>query len=149
MQNIENVLNGFERSVTEHYSATSIRGITPLFTLIERNVWENIFTYSSIPSKDVEIMFQRLFGDLPLAQEIYRGNIDAVSLPIRELIAITNFLEQHQLPWRPAEDQLQHYEEMEEYFADAKQKFASVYSIQNALDVYGNEVLECFREDED
>src|SRR5262249_52397242 len=85
--------------------------------------------------------FRQLFKEVPVAEEIYSGNLTEVADPLKELSAVNHFLTERGLAWQPPEEPCQHYaEEMREYLEEARQRFSDAPDMQRALRNYQRDV---------
>ena len=147
IENIEQLLAGFERNINDNDSAAVLNGRPVVFALISRAVWDAIASSSPPPSGPAPTLFQRLFKGVPAAEGIYRGNLAKVAGHLEELSGVYKFLAGRGLTWRPAEDPSQHYpEEMRAYLEAARQAFRDSPVALKGLNDYEAEVADLLKE---
>jgi hypothetical protein len=149
IENIEMLLQGFERNINDAPNAALLNGLPVVYALICAEVWQAITKAAPKSAEKPPELFQQLFENSPIAQGIYANNLKKVAKQMRELIAVNKFLAARGLAWHPADDVEQHYsEEMTEYLKAAQLAFADNEVILKALKRYKNDVSDLL-EDED
>jgi hypothetical protein len=141
IEDVEQLLVGFERNINDPPPTATFDGRPVVFALISLRVWEEIVRAAPPPEEPAPTLFRRVFGDSAIAEGVYDGKLKAVSGPLGELAAISAFLADRRLAWRPADDVSQHYsEEMLEYLAEARDAFSDSAAVQQGLKRYTREV---------
>src|SRR6266542_4677180 len=141
IEDIEQLLGLVERCVTMDQDAVVLDGSRVLFALICRAVWDAIARAGGATDEPNTALFERLFQDVPVARDIYRGNLTKVSRPLRELAAVHDFFTGRGIGWRPPEDPEQHYaDEMRRYLRAARRTFRDCPAVLKGLDAYEQEV---------
>jgi hypothetical protein len=146
---IENLLKVFERNVTMGEDAGLLHGRRILYALVCRVVWDALAKAGPAEKGATSALFERLFADVPIAHEIYRGGLTKVARHLRELAAVNHFLAGRGLAWRAPEPESaeQHYdEEMRQFLAEARGTFHGAPVVLRALDDYEGEVADLLEE---
>jgi hypothetical protein len=139
IQDVEQLLTGFERNINDYPRAAVLEGIPVVFALVCKAVWDGL---ARAPTPGTPATwFQELFKSVPVAEEMYGGRREAVSGHLRELAAVSRFLAGRGLVWRSADNPGQDYpEEMRQYLAEARQTFRDSAVMLDALKQYEGEV---------
>jgi hypothetical protein len=150
IEDVERLLGCFERNVNDLESAAVLDGRPIVFALICKAVWDAIARVRAEANRKgpPTALFRGMFEDVPLAQEIYARNLTPVAWQVRELSAVNGFLTRRGIPWHPADDPSQHYtDEMRQYLAEARQRFADSAAMLGALIDYQREVGDLFEDE--
>jgi hypothetical protein len=143
IENVEQLLSGFERNINDNPRAAVLNGRPVVFALIACNVWAAVAAAAPPPSAPAATVFQRLFKGVPAAEGIYRGKLANVTRHLQELAGVHQFLAGRGLTWRPAEDPSQHDPgEMRAYLEAARQAFRDSPPVLQGLKQYEAEVAE-------
>ena len=137
---VEKLLACFERNINDYGNAAVLRGRPVVFALICWSVW-NALAGGSVGEAEASLW------DLPEAQDVYRENQKQVTNLIHELAAVSQFLAKRGIPWKPADDAGQHYdEEFQQYLEEARRNFKDCPELLDAFDLYEEDIEE---EDDD
>jgi hypothetical protein len=148
IKNLEQLLWGFERNMNDYENAAVLNGQRIVFALIYRGVWSAIAQSTPPTHESPTTQFRRLFEGVPIAEEIYQGNLAKVSRHLGELSAVSNFLASCGLAWKPAEEVGQHFtEEMRQFLEEARQGYRDSPSVLQALDDYERESRDLLEDD--
>jgi hypothetical protein len=148
IRTIEHLLACFERNINDDRNAAVLDGQRVVFALACRAVWEAIARAGPQKREPSSACFQRLFGSVAVAEEIYRGDLGEVSEPLQEMSAVSQFLTDRGLNWRLADNPEQHYpEEMRQYLAEARQAFSGSAAVLDGLKAYEREVSDLLEDD--
>jgi hypothetical protein len=138
---IERLLTCFERNINDYFKAAVLEGERVVFALICRAVWDAIARAGPEVRETSRVRFQRLLGDVTAAEEIYGLSEARVSKQLKELSAVSHFLGERGISWRPAEHPGQHYpEDMRQYLAEARQTFSGSAVVLGGLKAYERKV---------
>jgi hypothetical protein len=141
IKTIERLLTCFERNMNDYFNAAVLGGQRVVFALICRAVWDAVARASPPAREPASARFQRLFGGVAVAEEIYRGSLAEVSKPLKELSAVSEFLTDQGLGWRPADHPGQHYpEDMRQYLVEARRTFSGSAAVLDGLKAYERKV---------
>src|SRR5205807_206218 len=108
LADLEGLLDLVERSVTLDADTVVLNGHRVLFALVCQTVWEAVVRAAGGGHEPSSLLFERLFSGVPLARELYQGNLTDVAQPLREFAAVQDFLAERGLAWRPPSDPEQH-----------------------------------------
>jgi hypothetical protein len=148
IKNIERLLACFERNINDHSSAAVLKGQRVVFALICWAVWDALARSSPPVPGTASTWFRQLFGDVAVAEEIYHGSLTKVSKHLRELSAVSNFLADRELAWKPADNTGQDYPpEMRQYLAEARRTFSDSAVVREGLKDYEREVSDLLKDD--
>jgi hypothetical protein len=148
IEDVEQLLWGFERNINDYNRTAVLNGQPVVFALICRAAWDTLARAFSPGKGSATAWFRQLFEGVPAAEEIYRGSLKEVSMHLRELVAVGNFLAERGLAWKPADDPGQDYpEEMRQYLAEARQTFSDSPVLLDALKRYEHEVRDLLQDD--
>ena len=137
---LEQLLWGFERNINDNGTAAVLHGRPVVFALICRKVWDAVARCGAPAGSDTA-RFGKVFNDVPVADEIYRGSLTKVSRQLRALSAVSDFLAARGIGWKAPDDPSQHYsDEMREYLAEARHTFRDSEVVLAALKAYEREV---------
>jgi hypothetical protein len=140
-ETIELLLRCFERTMNDPPEAALLDGRPVVFALVAATVWNAIVRAAPKPSGDDRATFDRLFKGVPVANEIYSERLEDVTLQLRELAAVSDFLAARTLPWTPATDLGQHYgDDMRQFLAEARATFQDSAVVLNGLKAYEHQV---------
>ncbi|MBN9117691.1 MAG: hypothetical protein J0I06_00720 [Planctomycetes bacterium] len=143
---IEQLLRGFERNINDGPGYAALNGQPVVFALIAATVW-NAIARARNPSGDAAATFRELFKAAPAAQAIYADHLDDVSRKLREFAAVSTFLEQRKLPWKPVAEPGQDYsDDMRQYLTEARTAFHDSEVVLKGLKAYENEVSDLLRD---
>lgn len=154
---IERLLRYFERNVSERGGffdenpAATLFGQRIFSALIAEPVWTALAAEFAPRDGTPDIWFQQIFGDSPVAEELYRDRIPEVAAHIRELAAVDVFLATRGLAWTlPDEDEIgsQHFEEMRAFLDTARVAFGDVPAVLAALGEYAEEARDLLNDDD-
>jgi hypothetical protein len=149
VEDVEGLLACFERNINDNDTAAVLDGRPVVFALIAKAIWNSLARSAPAPRGLETQDFQHLFGDVPVAEEIYRGKLPDIATHLGELSAVTEFLRERGIAWKPADDPSQDYaEEMRQYLADARETFSDSPVVLDGLKRYEREVRELL-DDED
>jgi hypothetical protein len=150
IEDIEDLLHCFERTMNDHHEAALLGGSPVVFALISSSIWNGI-ARAVKPSRDpAETLLSKLFKDSPQTTEMYAEKLTDVASHLHELTAVNDLLSKRGIAWRPATDVCQHYtEEIREYLTEAKTKFHDSAVVLKALADYESEVRHLLGEDEE
>jgi hypothetical protein len=149
-EDIEGLLKVFERCVTEWDQLANLNGQTIQYALICREVWDAIVRPATPPRESDASLFQSLFQNSPVAKDIYSDSLPEVSVPLKELAAIQDFMTSRSLTWQIPEDAHQHWEEeIQEYLDEARQTFHDAPSVLAGLDAYEEAIADLLEEEDD
>ncbi len=136
---VESLLHAFERNMNDGTVAT-LGGVPVVFSLVSRAVWEVVAENAPQPAA---IVIDQAFGNNPIPAQIYAADVSAVHEQLTGFVAVQAWLAAHGIAWSPPSEWNQDYsDDMREYLAEARQRFASSELIQAALDDYEHEVGE-------
>jgi hypothetical protein len=130
MKDIESVLSLIERNVTESPNTFVLNGQPIYYALICKAVWKSIVKAYKVREGSSRELFERVFSGVPIAREIYAGNLSQVNRHLKELAAVSAFMAEQELPWTRPNPQgegeaSQHYgPEMRQYLAEARERWA-------------------------
>jgi hypothetical protein len=148
IKDLERLLELVERCVTMDDDTVVLDGRRVLFALVSRVVWDAIARQARSSRESSTALFQRLFGGVAVAQDIYKGSLTKVSRHLRELAAVQDFLVERGIAWRPPDDPEQHYaEEMAEYLRAAREQFRDCPAVLEGLDAYKEEAGDLLEEE--
>jgi len=135
---IDPLLRAIERNINDSPNIALWDNRPVMFALISQEIRDALVKGSAASMTEVETppLFQRVFGDSPLARGIYGGNLAEIAEPLKELATISDFLAERGLAWHPEEDASQHYEEVREFLEEARSAFADSALILAGLDDY-------------
>jgi hypothetical protein len=147
VEDVEQLLACFERNINDNPDAAVLGGRPVVFALIARTVWVALARAAGPVRTSGTALFRRLFPDGPAA-DIYRGSLTKVSRHLRELAAVSDFLDGRGLAWRPAESTGQDYaDDMRQYLTEAKRIFNDSVVMLEALKNYEHEGRDLLQED--
>jgi hypothetical protein len=134
---IEALLQLIERCVTMDSSAAVLNGQRLLYALICRPVWGALVRAAPPTDTPAGALLQELFAEGSVGREIYKGSLSRLTRQLKELAAVSRFLAQRGIAWKPPEDPEQHYsEEMCQFLAEAKRTFHDVPALLQGLRAY-------------
>jgi hypothetical protein len=141
IETTEQLLHGFERTMHDHDTAAVLNGQPVVFALIATTVWNALARDTKKQATDDSALFRELFKAQPVAAQIYDGRLEDVSQHIRKLAAVSAFLTERTMKWKPAKNVNQHYsEEMKRYLRSARTKFKASAVVLDGLKAYWDEV---------
>ncbi len=145
---IERLLTCFERNINDYFNAAVLEGRPVVFALICRAVWHAIARAGPEMRETSSARFRRLFADVTAAEEIYWRSEARVSKQLKEMSAVSHFLAERGMSWRPADHPGQHYpEDMRQYLAEARHTFSGAAVILDGLRAYEREVRDLLKDD--
>ncbi len=147
ISHIEDLLWGFERNTHDNQQTAVLNGKPVVFALICERVWSAIVGSETTKREPDSTRFDRVFKDVPVAEEIYRGNLEKVSDQLRELAAVSAFLNRLRIAWTPTKAGGQDFaEEIREYLTSARKQFRGSPAVLEGLDNYEREIADLFEE---
>jgi hypothetical protein len=151
---IDDLLEVVERNQLE--PAVTLDGASIHHALIYQPAWDALCAGTAPDQGPVDGLFQRLFGESPVAGEIYRGRLADVAVQVRQLGAISDFLAARGLHWAPPGDEGQRYPtelgsqydvvELRSFVEEARRDAGDVEVLRAAIDEADRGVAE--REEE-
>lgn len=122
---------------------TALDGDVIVHAFVAQPIWDAI-AEAAPPAPTLEADFLRAFGDNTTAREIYDGHLPEVADGVRQLAAISEFVQNHELRWAPPCEEQQRYSGFnylqnshEDWFAfidTARLDYRDEPAIQRALD---------------
>ncbi len=144
IHDIEALLRGFERNLNDDPATACLDGEPVLFALVADAVWSQL---AHAASKDATE--PAWYRRTPLPAAIYAAQQHKLREAIAQLGAVDAFLAARGLAWQPSDDPGQHYaEEMRAYLDEARQRYADMPGMLDALRRYEEEVGELLRDDD-
>lgn len=148
IETTEQLLRGFERNMHDHSTAAVLNGQPVVFALIASKVWNAIARAGKKSTAKDSAVFGELFKAAPVAAQIYDGHLEDISKQLREFAAVSAFLAERTIKWKPAKDVSQHYtEEMKRYLRSARTKFKDSAVVLDGLKAYESEVAELLEDE--
>jgi hypothetical protein len=129
MDDLEALLALIERNVTESPNSVLLGGRRIFYALICQEVWKAVVCAHQPKEESASDLFARLFKGVPIAEDIYKGQLTGVKRHLQDLAAVSDFLTSHGLTWKRPNpgnegEVSQHYgEEMRQYLEEAKLAF--------------------------
>ena len=143
---IETLLQQIERGVTGVCNISTLNGQPLLYALICRTVWDSVARAGTSPFPAEETLLRELFPMGHVAREIYKECLPEVSRPLKELAAVSRFLAEHRIAWKPPDDAQQHYSgDMQAFLVEAKQAFSKVPAVLRAYGLTRKRWPTCWR----
>ena len=147
IEDLEQLLCAFERNLNDYDKTAVLNGSPVVYALVARPVWDAVVKADQGGGSATE-QFRGLFGEVPVAEAIYRGSLSKVSRPLRELSAVNRFVAGRGIVWRPPDDFSQHYtDEMQEYLAEAEQTFRDTPFLLAALKAYRKDAADLLEDE--
>lgn len=136
---IERLLNCFERNLNHGFindrEVTRLYGDKVAFAMVARPVWRALAATVAPSPPSTEAWFARLFGDSPIAGEIYRGRVAEVGDQVRALYGVSEFLAARGRSWAPTTESGQHSDADERRFlVEARRSFGEVAVLRAVLE---------------
>ncbi|GAA0910820.1 hypothetical protein GCM10009557_85180 [Virgisporangium ochraceum] len=145
-RDIESVLAYFERNFcdsSDEYPALALDGRPIVYCMVSKLVWDAVGRAVAAGRATVEDMFADVFGDSPVAAEIYRSALHEVTDQLRDMYAVSSFLRAHGLAWQPPDldehGMVYSDEEVAAFVSGARVRFAEVPVVLGALDRHAEE----------
>jgi hypothetical protein len=148
IQDVETLLQGFERNINDHPQAAVLNGRPVVFALFAKAVWDEITSAMPPTDEPVPAAYRRLFPGGPIPESVYADRWDDVSGHVECLTAVDAFLKARGIAWKPADDPGQDYaDDMRRYLAEARQTFADSPTVLTGLRAYEHEVSDLLQDD--
>lgn len=155
-RDIESLLGYFERNfcdAPDERPALALDGRSIVYCMISRLVWDAVAAAHAPDRGTVESRFEELFGDSPVAAEIYRPALHDVAGGVRDLYAVDAFLRAQAIAWSTPDLEVHGAvypdEETREFVREARSRFATVPAVLDALDRYDAQQAALRDEDDD
>jgi hypothetical protein len=134
--NIEQLVSGFERNVTDHPRAALLHGLAVKYGLISRSVWQGVVD-AALPLPSDTNVLHKLFADSAIAARIYRNGVDRLMTHANELSAIMDLMRGRHLVWTAPSDPDQWYDrEMLQFLNAARAAFSDCPPVLAGLNAY-------------
>ncbi|GIJ46269.1 hypothetical protein Val02_31550 [Virgisporangium aliadipatigenens] len=142
-RDIESLFGYFERNfcdAPDDRPALALDGRSVVYCMISKLVWDGVAAAHAPERGTVESRFAELFGDSPIAAEIYRPALHEVADGVRDLYAMDAFLRAHGIAWSTPDPEVHGMvypdEETREFVREARSRFAGEPAVLDALDRY-------------
>ncbi|MBB6048678.1 hypothetical protein [Armatimonas rosea] len=133
IQTLEDLLCCIERNVTIGH-VVLWKGQPIPYCLISRTVWDAIVGSETLaPELTTKAIYTSLFPESSPARLLYQNLPDSMDTHVHELAAIQQFLGRRKQTWQPVDEPEQHYEEIEEFLAEARKAFADTPALFGAF----------------
>lgn len=135
-KDVEQFFQAFERNTSDGCAnGLGDRPLTP--ALISRLIWDGMVKRIKVKGTSQQL-FDRIFADTDIPREIYGKTLAKVEKQIAEQAAVSDFMVQHKIGWKPSEIYGQdNPEEVRQFLGEAKKKFKASPEMLEVLASYG------------